>query len=331
MGSKLKVEKVRGGHFTLKSLEEHEINEEDILNKIEEEESQFYVKARGDREELVSFDYTGIFKDRRYVYPESVFAETEIKNNYRIKLYSSNIAPLKRTSLEELAKTLKAYSNFAQKKKIAIAYSGGLDSSLLAWVFREREPLLITVGFEESEDIKVSKQRAKLLGLEQIVHKIEVKELKDSLRQVYDLGYTIMDLALSAGFYLAGKIARENGADIIIVGQLADELFGGYRKYHALPLDFLENVLYEDIKKAIAGMRRDTKAIISAGVEPAYPYAFKSFFRMARALPSIYKVDKFGLRKIGEILGLPNEIINARKKAFQYGSRIEKEIKNLLH
>ncbi len=331
MGSNLKVEKVRGGYFKLKNLEEHEINEEDILKKIEEEESQFFVKARGDCEELVSFDYTGIFKERRYLYPESVFEETEIKNNYRIKLYSSKIAPSKQASLEELAKTLKAYSNLGHNKKIAIAYSGGLDSSLLAWIFREREPLLITVGFEESEDIKVSKERAKLLGLEQTVHKIEVKELKDSLRQVYDLGYTVMDLALAAGFYLVGKTARENGADIIVVGQLADELFGGYRKYHGIPIDMLENVLYEDINKAIAGMRRDSKAITSAGVEPVYPYAFKSFFRMARALPSMYKVNKLGLRKIGEILGLPNEIINARKKAFQYGSRIEKEIKNLLH
>ncbi len=328
MDSSLKVEKVKGGYFVLKNLKGYNFKEEDLLKKMQEEESQFYLKAKGTFNEITGYDYTGIFNGRKYIYPESVFAETKIKDSYRIKLYSNNVAPLKST-IEELASKLKAYSKIGSKK-IAIAYSGGLDSSLLAWVFREREPLLITVGFEGSEDIEVSKERAKLLGLEHLVHKIEVKELKESLENVYNLGFTIMELALAAGFYIVGKTARENGKDILVVGQLADELFGGYRKYHGIPPDKIEKVLNEDVKRAIAGMRRDSRAIISADVEPAYPYAFRSFFRMARALPPVYKVDKSGLRKIGEILGLPYRIINARKKAFQYGSKIEKEVKNLL-
>lgn len=330
MDLNLKVEKVFGGYSTLKSLEGQIIKEKDLLKKIDKEESQFYIQAKGQCTEVIGYDYTGIFNISRYLNPEITFAYTEIKNKYKIKLYRNIITPQTNLSLEGLARTLKSYLKLI-KKKVAIAYSGGLDSSLLAWVFRDLEPLLITVGFEGSEDIMISKERAKMMGLEHLIHIIEVKELKESLNKVYDLGFSVMELALASGFYIVGKIAKENGKDVLLVGQLADELFGGYRKYNYITLDKLEDVLDNDIKKAIAGMRRDSKAIFYAGVEPIYPYAFKTFFRNARGLPLVYKVNKLGLRKIGEILGMPREIIYARKKAFQYGSKIEKEIKHLLH
>ena len=329
MGLSLKVEDVKGGYFLLRNIKGHYIKEDELLKKMQDEESHFYLRAKNDEVEVSGYDFTGIFGESRFVYPEKIYAEIKSRDNYKIKFYPHQIDSLNKITLEELANTLVEYSKTIDKK-IAVSYSGGLDSSLLAWVFKDRNPLLITVGFEGSEDINVSKERAKILGLDHIVHKIEIKELKEALEYVKHFCFSTMELALSAGFYIAGKVAKENGADILIVGQLADEIFGGYKKYQGLYDKELKNALNEDIKKAIIGLRRDSKAIFSAGIEPMYPYAFKSFFRKATALDTKYKVQKLGLRNIGKILGLPYEIITSKKKAFQYGSRIEKEIKALL-
>jgi len=329
LGLSLKVEDIKGGYFFLRNIKGHYVKEDELLKKMQDEESHFYLSAKSDDVEITGYDFTGIFGESRFVYPENIYAEIKSQDNYRIKFYPHQIESSNKVTLEELAGTLVEYSKIIDKK-IAVSYSGGLDSSLLAWVFKDRNPLLITVGFEGSEDINVSKERAKMLGLDHIVHKIETKELKEAIKYVVNFCFSIMELALSAGFYIAGKAAKENGADVLVVGQLADEIFGGYKKYQGLYANELENALNVDIKRAIIGMRRDSKAIFSAGIEPMYPYAFKTFYRKARALDTKYKVQKLGLRNIGKILGLPSEIIDTRKKAFQYGSRIEKEIKALL-
>ncbi len=325
----LKLKKLTGGLFELKKLKSKSFSKEELLAKLNEEESQYYVLAEGDGIKVESFDLTAAYVESEVFKLSDVYSETKVIENNRIELYNFRLNASLSMGLEDLASTLEGYSNKIEGK-IAVSFSGGLDSSLLAWIFRESSPLLITIGLRDSEDIRASKESSKELGLEHFVYEVSEKEIKQAVSSVCAAASTPMDISLASGFYIVSKVAKEQGAEVLLIGQLADELYGGYKKYESVPLDKLNGVLYEDLKKAILALRRDSKIVLSNGVLPVFPYGFKTFLLGSLSLPPHLKVQKAGLRKIGEILGLPKKIIASKKKAFQYGSKIDKAVRKIL-
>jgi asparagine synthase (glutamine-hydrolysing) len=124
---------------------------------------------------------------------------------------------------------------------------------------------------------------------------------------------------------------------MILLGQLADELFGGYRKY-ALKAqeegpEAAERMMREDARGcADRGFLRD-EAACSSSCEVRFPYADAEVVSFADRLPLDYKIRggerKAVLRAAAVELGLPEELAEAPKKAAQFSSGAAKLLNKL--
>ena len=119
------------------------------------------------------------------------------------------------------------------RRKVAVSFSGGLDSSLLAALASKyAEVVLCSVYSAGSRDEKQVRSAADALGLELVATEMDEASVSHELRTL-DLPFapTSMDKALWCIYSTTAREASRNGAELIILGQLADELFGGYMKY----------------------------------------------------------------------------------------------------
>ena len=110
--------------------------------------------------------------------------------------------------------------------------SSGVDSSYVASYFAGQKAF--TVGFDNGEHYNESTYAAELaeaVGIEHYTHIITEQEYWDALPQVqYHLDQPLADPSCIA-LYFVSKLAAEH-VKVVLSGEGADELFGGYRIYH---------------------------------------------------------------------------------------------------
>lgn len=236
----------------------------------------------------------------------------------------------------EIAKLIErsVWRRVAGARRVAVSFSGGLDSAILAHcAARYTEVLLCSAYSNGSIDEKQTEAVAQKLDLP-----IQSRELSaDDLRQellALDLPFpaSSMDEALWCIYSTTARIAGENGAEMILLGQLADELFGGYQKYARavgeLGESAAERMMEEDVAGCgRAGLIRDEQAC-SRYVEPRFPFADQEVAGFGLSIPVGFKIRngirKYVLREAARVLGLPDEVIETPKKAAQYSSGILK-------
>jgi asparagine synthase (glutamine-hydrolysing) len=146
-----------------------------------------------------------------------------------------------------------------------------------------------------------------------------------------------MDKALWCIFSKSAQLARENGAQLLLLGQLADELFGGYSKYGA-------ELERNGAVAAAALMKHDVLACSSRAfirdeaacatwIEPRFPFANEEVAGFGLGLPVEYKIHagtrKVVLRDAASRLGLPEQLVQSPKKAAQYSSGVLKQVEKL--
>ena len=144
-----------------------------------------------------------------------------------------------------------------------------------------------------------------------------------------------MDEALWCIYSTTSELAKKRKARMILLGQLADELFGGYMKYAVKAreegAEAAEKMMREDVRGcADRGFLRD-EAACSASCEVRFPYADARIASFAAGLPLGYKIRegerKAILRAAALELGLPEELASAPKKAAQFSSGASKLLK----
>ncbi|MGA2664337.1 MAG: asparagine synthase-related protein [Nitrososphaerales archaeon] len=217
-------------------------------------------------------------------------------------------------------------------RRVAVSFSGGLDSSLVAMIAaRHAEVVLCSAFAEGSADQARTARAAALLGLEHHGVVLGRDELGADLRAL-DLPFApgSMDRALWCLYSCTSRTASENGAGMILLGQLADELFGGYMKYAVCARESAPAavaMMEGDVASAERGFLRDELAC-SRFAEVRFPFADQAVVDLALALPLSYKIRgderKAILRMAARRLGLPDELASAPKKAAQYSSGLSK-------
>ena len=204
----------------------------------------------------------------------------------------------------------------------AIAFSGGLDSSFLAYLSRRRYSLYVC-GLAESYDVRAARKSARMLGSdlhEIIVDEDEIIETALTVKKIdpvinlSDLGYeTVLALMLE-------RIDEKN----LITGQGSDEIFYGYNRFKEKP--DLDNT--ESIRKLFeVTLPREIKIASHFGKKLILPYLQDPIIEIGNLPRSAHIVDgtnKFILRQTAIISGMSRSISMASKKAAQYGSGISR-------
>ncbi len=240
-------------------------------------------------------------------------------------------------SFDEAARTLAALIEESVRERVqgrgrvAISFSGGLDSSLLALVASKHSDVILCSAYAaRSRDEKQTSDAAGLLGLKLDATLLEERALaeRSAGAELPPGEATPMDEALWCIYSMTSELAKRSGARTILLGQLADELFGGYRKYsveaHERGAAAAERMMRDDVRAcADRGFLRD-EAACSASCEVRFPYADASIASFAAGLPLSYKIRggerKAVLRAAALELGLPEELAAAPKKAAQFSS-----------
>ncbi len=132
--------------------------------------------------------------------------------------------------LEEAVK-----ARVAGLKKVAVAFSGGLDSSIVAFLANKCgvSVELIHVSLENELETEAAIEASEKLELPMQVHLFKESDVEEALPQVVDLIEEAdpIKAAIGVPFYWTAQETQEAGYDVLLAGQGADELFGGYQRY----------------------------------------------------------------------------------------------------
>jgi asparagine synthase (glutamine-hydrolysing) len=242
-------------------------------------------------------------------------------------------------AVDELIKLLKVTINERSNCNMGLAFSGGVDSTLLWALLEDREDtILYTVGIAGSHDIKVAVNSARLLNVDIRIIQLTLADIEYLLPQVIRAieSHNPTDVAIAIPLYSIFHASRLDGNRLVMTGQGADELFGGYKRHlyaHASSQDALSEMLKQDILYiAQKNLERDNLTASSNTVELILPYLDLGVVSFASKIATQLKikdgVNKYILRKAAARF-LPYQIAYRDKKAMQYGSGVDRVLNML--
>lgn len=252
------------------------------------------------------------------------------------------------TDIAELRKALEeaVHRQLMSDVPYGVLLSGGLDSSIIsavtakyarnriesgdtqeAWYPRLHS---FAVGLEGSPDLIASKKVADHIG--SIHHEVHftVQEGLDAVRDViYHLEtYDVTTIRASTPMYLLARVIKSMGIKMVLSGEGADEIFGGYLYFHKAPnaKEFHEENVRKLNKLHLYDCLRANKSLMSWGIEGRVPFLDKEFMDVAMRLnpkdkmvtAHEPKIEKWILRKAFEDL-LPESITWRQKEQFSDG------------
>ncbi len=213
--------------------------------------------------------------------------------------------------------------------KVAVAFSGGIDSSVVAFFASKKASVnLYTAGVPGCHDFASAEHSAKLLrlNLREIEVEGSIKEHIDTLSNIVGVNDNFVLSYLLPVYFVAGSCEEE----AIVLGAGADELFGGYAKY--LRIENKEEEMKKDYDRLVKNSF-EVKIAKYFRKKLIMPFLNKEIIEFAFSLPLNLKINngirKYILREVARMV-IPEEIVEKPKKAAQYGSGLLKKINKLI-
>ena len=241
----------------------------------------------------------------------------------------------------ELLKNIQdAIKKTVPKKRIGIAFSGGVDSALISKILSDLEydVTLLTIGFSESHDILFAKEVNEQLEFPHHVLEIDA----DSFEKISsDINKKIQTDNLSwnencIAFYYVSKLAASLNIDAVVTANGIDELFCGYNAYREVISQgesAVNKLMDQKLDNEIKMMKAVNLISSEFGVEILQPLLDLEFIKYAKTIPISDKIHdsedlmrKHVIRKLAYEIKIPEISYTKRKKALQYGTQIHKKL-----
>lgn len=225
-----------------------------------------------------------------------------------------------------------------------VLLSGGLDSSVISAIAKKYAAYRIesqsheqaywpqlhsfAVGLIGSPDLAAAQKVAEHIGT--VHHEIHftVQEGLDAIRDViYHLEtYDVTTVRASTPMYLLSRVIKSMGVKMVLSGEGADEIFGGYLYFHKAPnaKEFHEETVRKLGKLHLYDCLRANKSLAAWGVEGRVPFLDKEFLDVAMRINPEEKMAKNGrmekwvIRKAFEDY-LPESVAWRQKEQFSDG------------
>lgn len=224
--------------------------------------------------------------------------------------------------------------------------SGGVDSSLIASIatkiMREKDPnyrlRTFSVGMKGSPDFKYARIVADYINSDHTEVSFTVDDCLDGVRDlIYHLeSYDIATVRCSLPMFYLSRYVKSTGIKMILSGEGADEIFGGYLYFYKAPNyeDFHKEMVTRVEQLHVSDILRANKVTMSKGLELRVPFLDTSFvdyvmnIRPEDKMPgpqNCYsgtladRMEKFILRKAFENNYLPDEVLWRQKEQFSDG------------
>ncbi|KAG5679685.1 hypothetical protein PVAND_009238 [Polypedilum vanderplanki] len=217
--------------------------------------------------------------------------------------------------------------------------SGGVDSSLISSIatkiMREKNPNFklqtFSVGLTGAPDFKYSQIVADYIGSEHHEIHFTVEEGLDCIRDIiYHLEtYDITTIRASIPMYIMMRYIKSRGLKMVLSGEGADEILGGYLYFHSAPN--AEEFHYETVSRVLHLWSNDclraNKSSLAWGVELRVPFLDTNFVNYSMSVrpedrmisTDEKKIEKFILRKAFSMNYLPDEVLWRQKEQFSDG------------
>ncbi|EDK26416.1 asparagine synthetase B [Vibrionales bacterium SWAT-3] len=250
------------------------------------------------------------------------------------------------TSKEELTEALEA----AVKRQLmtdvpyGVLLSGGLDSSITSAVAKRYAAMRIeddeqseawwpqlhsfAVGLEGAPDLIAAREVADKIGTVHHEMTYTIQEGLDAIRDViYHIEtYDVTTIRASTPMYLLARKIKAMGIKMVLSGEGADEIFGGYLYFHKAPnaKEFHEETVRKLLALNMFDCARANKSLAAWGVEGRVPFLDKEFIDVAMRLNpedkmcGNGKMEKHILRECFEDY-LPDSIAWRQKEQFSDG------------
>jgi asparagine synthase (glutamine-hydrolysing) len=255
----------------------------------------------------------------------------------------------KKTTMETASRRLQTLMERAMRERVeglrevTVAFSGGLDSSILAFLAKKSGVTveLVHTSMKNQPETEHAKKMADELKLP--IHSVSLTE--DNVLEALPVVLSLIEepdpvkASIGIPFYWAAEKTAEMNIRVMLAGQGADELFAGYKRYVDDYIRKGREKAEETIFKDVVGMyksnfERDMKICNFHGVEMRLPFATYEVARLAVNLPIELKIQptettlrKLVLRNLACNLGLPTSIVERPKKAVQYSTGVSQSLK----
>lgn len=251
-----------------------------------------------------------------------------------------------KTNISEIRKALEnaVHRQLMSDVPYGVLLSGGLDSSIISAIAKEYAAKRIetddkndawwpqlhsfSVGLKGAPDLKYARKVADHIGT--IHHEIHftIQEGLDAIKDViyYLETYDVTSVRASTPMYLMARVIKSMGIKMVLSGEGADELFGGYLYFHKAPNpeEFHGETIRKIEKLHLYDCNRANKALAAWGVEGRVPFLDKEFIDVAMTVNPKDKMingnrmEKWILRKAFEGY-LPESVTWRQKEQFSDG------------